>query len=85
MTITSSILLAVAICAMVVLIAAEDANKLIERALRKEKLRKAREAKKRSRQKMRWDVYKNRARELQEEKQIKIVCKNPALAEVFIW
>ena len=85
MTITSSILLTIAIGAMVALIATEDVNKLIERALRQEKLRKAREAKKEADKKIRWDVYKNRAREMQEEKQVKIVCKNPALAEVFIW
>lgn len=84
MTITSTILLAIVILAAAAALGVTDElQKSIDRLMRKEKLRKAREAKKTEDAKIRWDVYKNRARELQKKKQIKIICKNPALAEVF--
>lgn len=83
MTITSTILLAIVILAAAALGVTDELQKSIDRLMRKEKLRKAREAKKTEDAKIRWDVYKNRARELQKKKQIKIICKNPALAEVF--
>ena len=84
MTITSSILLVTAIIAAAGLGVTEEFKKEMDRLLRKEKLRKGREAKKAELKKIKWDVYKNRDKEQRGKKQIKIVCKNPALAEVFI-